>query len=46
VDGLAKRHNTIAFLHALAFAARAGGDDPGKTLADLADKAATQIVGG
>ncbi len=43
VEGLAKRHNTLAFLHALSFAGRAGGDEPGKTLAALADKAAAQI---
>lgn len=43
VEGLAKRHNTIAFLHALSFAGRAGGDEAGKAIAVLADKAAAQI---
>ncbi len=46
VEGLAKRHNTMAFLHALAFAGRAAGDDSGQALAALADRAATQLGGG
>lgn len=46
VDGLAKRHNTLAFLHALAFAGRAAGDEAGKALAERADKAATEIMRG
>lgn len=46
VDGLARRHNALAFLHALSFAGRVGGDEAGKTLAALADKAATRIMGG
>ena len=45
VDGLAKRHNSLAFLHALAFAGRANGDEAGQALAALADKAARQIMG-
>ena len=43
VDGLAKRHNTLAFLHALSFAGRSGGDEAGKTVAALADSAAARI---
>ncbi len=46
VDGLAKRHNTLAFLHALAFAGRAAGDEAGKALAERADKAAAEIMRG
>lgn len=46
VEGLAKRHNTLTFLHALAFAGRAGGDEAGKALAEKADKAATEIMRG
>jgi hypothetical protein len=46
VEGLAKRHNTIAFLQALSFAGRAGGDEAGKSIAVLADRALTQILGG
>ncbi len=46
VEGLAKRHNTIAFLHALAFAGRAAGDEAGKALAAMADKAVTQVING
>jgi hypothetical protein len=45
VEGLAKRHNTIAFLHALAFAGRGLDGDAGKALALLADKTAAQIIG-
>lgn len=43
VEGLARRHNTITFLHALAFAGRSTGDEAGKALAALADQAATRI---
>lgn len=46
VDGLAKRHNSLAFLHALAFAGRAAGDEAGKALAERADKAAAEIMRG
>ncbi len=46
LEGLAKRHNTLAFLHALAFAGRAAGDEAGKALAERADKAATGIMRG
>jgi len=44
--GLARRHNRIALAHAIGFAGRAAGDDVGKALAALADRAATQIMGG
>ena len=43
VEGLAKRHNTIAFLHALSFAGRSGNDEAGKLIAALADRAAVRI---
>ena len=43
LEGLAKRHNTVAFLHALSFAGRAGGDEAGRAIAGLADKAVAQI---
>lgn len=43
LEGLAKRHNTLAFLHALAFAGRSGGDEAGKAIAALADGAAARI---
>ena len=46
VAGLAKRHNTLAFLHALAFAGRAAGDEAGKALAERADKAAADVMRG
>lgn len=46
VDGLARRHNALSFLHALSFAGRVGGDEAGKAVAALADKAATRIMGG
>lgn len=46
VEGLAKRHNTLTFLHALAFAGRAGGDDAGKALAEKADQAAMEVMRG
>lgn len=46
LQGLAKRHNTVAFLNALSFAGRAAGDEAGKTVAALADKTATRIMGG
>lgn len=46
VEGLARRHNSLAFLHALAFAGRAAGDEAGKALAERADKAATEIMRG
>jgi|CXWL01.1.fsa_nt_gi hypothetical protein len=46
LDGLARRHNALSFLHALSFAGRVGGDEAGKALAALADKAATRIMGG
>lgn len=46
VEGLSKRHNALAFLHALAFAGRAAGDEAGKALAERADKAATEIMRG
>ncbi len=43
LEGLAKRHNTVAFLHALSFAGRAGGDEAGRAIAGPADKAVAQI---
>jgi hypothetical protein len=46
VEGLAKRHNTLAFLHALAFAGRTGGDEAGQAIGALAEKAATQVAVG
>jgi hypothetical protein len=46
VDGLARRHNALSFLHALSFAGRVGADEAGKAVAALADKAATRIMGG
>lgn len=46
IDGLARRHNALSFLHALSFAGRVGGDEAGKAVAALADKAATRIMGG
>jgi Protein of unknown function (DUF2785) len=46
VEGLARRHNTMAFLHALSFAGRSGGDEPGAKLAALADREITRIMRG
>lgn len=46
LEGLAKRHNTIAFLHAVAFAGRMSGDDAGKKLATLADRETVRLMGG
>jgi hypothetical protein len=46
VEGLAKRHNTIAFLHALSFAGRSAGDEAGRALGALADKTAAAILAG
>ena len=43
VEGLARRHNTLAFLHALSFAGRTAGDEAGKAIGALADKAAARI---
>ncbi len=43
VEGLAKRHNTLAFLHALSFAGRTAGGDLGKALGARADQAAARI---
>jgi Protein of unknown function (DUF2785) len=45
VDGLARRHNTLAFLHAVAYTGRSAGDGPGTGLATLADKALAQVTG-
>ena len=45
LDGLAKRHNTIAFLHAVAFDARNAGGDVSAGLAILADKALKGVMG-
>lgn len=46
VDGLAKRHNTVAFLQALSFAGRSGKDEAGRTLGALADRALAQLMAG
>ncbi len=43
LEGLAKRHNTLAFLHALSFAGRSGKDDAGRAVAALADQAAARL---
>jgi len=43
LEGLAKRHNTLAFLHALSFAGRSGKDDAGNAVAALADRAAARL---
>ena len=45
LEGLSRRHNTIAFLHALSFAARSGDDEASKALAILADRTAAQVAG-
>lgn len=42
--GLAQRHNRLAFLNALSFAARSAGDDSGRALGALADKTAGRIM--
>lgn len=42
--GLARRHNRLAFLHALSFAARSAGDASGLALGALADKTAGRIM--
>jgi hypothetical protein len=46
IEGLAKRHNTVAFLQALSFAGRSGGDEAGRALSGLADRALRQLMGG
>jgi hypothetical protein len=43
VDGLARRHNTVAFLQALGFAGRQTGGEAGLALAAAADKALVSI---
>lgn len=45
-EGLARRHNTMAFLQAVAFAGRAGGDEAGAKLAALADREIRRLMGG
>jgi hypothetical protein len=45
-EGLARRHNATAFLHAVAFAGRAGGDEAGAKLAALADRELRRMMGG
>lgn len=42
--GLAQRHNRLAFLNALSFAARSAGDDPGVAMGARADKAAARLM--
>ena len=46
VEGLARRHNATAFLHALAFAGRTAGDEGGAKLAALADRELRRMMGG
>ena len=46
VEGMAARHNRLALAHAISFAGRTSNDDVGRALAALADKTATQIMGG
>jgi hypothetical protein len=45
-EGLARRHNAIAFLHAIAFAARSAGDEAGAKLATLTDREIRRLMGG
>lgn len=42
--GLARRHNTVAFLHAVGFAGRTAGDAGGQALARLADEALGKLM--
>lgn len=44
--GLAKRHNTLAFLLALTFAGRSAGDEAGAALAHMAEQAIVRVYGG
>ncbi|MGZ8779911.1 MAG: DUF2785 domain-containing protein [Thermoanaerobaculia bacterium] len=44
-EGLARRHNTLAFLQAVSFAGRSGGDDAGAKLAALADREIRRLMG-
>lgn len=44
--GLAQRHDTVAFLLAVAFAGRSDGDDTGAALAGLAEEAMGRLLGG
>jgi hypothetical protein len=43
LPGLARRHNTLAFLHAVAFAARANPSPQSTSLAALADRELTRV---
>lgn len=43
-EGLARRHNKVAFLHAISFAGRAAGDEVGAKLAALADRELRRLV--
>ncbi len=45
-EGIARRHNAIAFLHAIAFAARSAGDETGAKLATLTDREIRRLMGG
>lgn len=45
-EGIARRHNAIAFLHAIAFAARSAGDEAGAKLATLTDREIRRLMGG
>lgn len=44
--GLARRHNTLAFLHAIAFAARANPGPPSDRLGELAHRELVRVQGG
>lgn len=46
LEGLARRHNAIAFMHAAAFAGRAGGDEAGARLTALAHRETVRLMGG
>lgn len=45
-EGLARRHNTLAFLLATLFAGRAADDEAGAALARLAEETAKKVQGG
>lgn len=46
LEGLARRHNTMAFLHAVSFAGRRSGEERGDGLARLADREVARLMGG
>lgn len=41
-----RHHNTMAFLHAVSFAGRVGGDERGARLSNLADREVRRMMGG